>query len=172
MDRFNICLPFILSYEGGNDDDPRDPGGRTSRGITQREYNAYRDRLGKPRGDVWKATGEEVADIYRLQYWEPVCPTLRPGLDLSFFDNCVNEGPVRATKLLQQALGVTADGHIGMITRAALEKANTVDLINRYANYRLIFYRGLKNFKYFGRGWTSRTEACRKSSLQMAEAKV
>ena len=34
--RFQRCVAFVLQDEGGNDDDPNDPGGRTSRGRTNR----------------------------------------------------------------------------------------------------------------------------------------
>ena len=33
--RFGKCVGLVLVSEGPNSDDPRDPGGRTSRGITQ-----------------------------------------------------------------------------------------------------------------------------------------
>jgi len=42
----------VRVFERGNDDDPQDPGGRTSRGIIQREYDKYSDRKGLPRRDV------------------------------------------------------------------------------------------------------------------------
>ncbi|WP_346656139.1 glycosyl hydrolase 108 family protein [Bradyrhizobium sp. dw_78] len=46
--RFAICLPFTLKQEGGNSDDPHDPGGRTHKGIIQREYDKYRRSKGLP----------------------------------------------------------------------------------------------------------------------------
>ena len=39
--RFNACVQLVLQDEGGNDDDPDDPGGRTSRGIEQSEWDAW-----------------------------------------------------------------------------------------------------------------------------------
>ena len=39
---FDACVALVLASEGFNDDDPRDPGGRTSRGVTQREYDIWR----------------------------------------------------------------------------------------------------------------------------------
>jgi lysozyme family protein len=167
-DRFDVCLPYILKYEGGNDDDPHDPGGRTSRGVIQREYNAYRRRKGEPTHDVWEATDAEIADIYRHQYWDPWCPQLPAGVDLCFFDMAVNSGPSRATILLQRALGVKDDGHIGLITLQAIADADPVELITAYASKRLAFYRSLHTFRYFGKGWTERTIDCKKACLKMA----
>jgi len=167
-DRYPLCLPYILRYEGGNDDDPHDPGGRTSRGVIQREYNAYRRRKGEATQDVWKATDEEVSDIYRHQYWDPWCPQLPAGVDLSFFDMAVNAGPSRATILLQRALGVRDDGAIGLVTLGAIKDADPIELIVGFANKRLAFYRSLHTFRYFGKGWTERTLDCKKASLKMA----
>ena len=64
--RFDSCLPWILKMEGGNDDDPHDHGGRTSRGVIQREYDAYRREKGEATRDVWTASDAEIADIYAL----------------------------------------------------------------------------------------------------------
>jgi len=46
---FAKALAWLRTSEGGNDDDPDDSGGRTSRGITQREYNAYCEMAGLAR---------------------------------------------------------------------------------------------------------------------------
>ena len=36
---FSEALRLVLAQEGGRVDDPRDPGGRTNRGITQATYD-------------------------------------------------------------------------------------------------------------------------------------
>ena len=165
--RFAACLPFILRAEGGNDDDPQDHGGRTSRGVIQREYDLYRDEQGEPRRDVWTASDAEIADIYEHKYWLPLCPTMPPGVDLIYFDMAVNSGPGRAAKILQKALGVTPDGAIGPITVAALKAANPSDLIAAYSDQREAFYRALAQFPRYGRGWLSRTASIEQAALQM-----
>ena len=167
-DRFLTCLPFILQEEGGNDDDPHDPGGRTSRGIIQREYNAWRQSHGEPMQDVWQASDAEVAAIYEQQYWLPYCPQMPAGVDLSYFDMAVNSGPVRATILLQRALGVNDDGHIGIITLGALKAASPVKVVVDFADERRDFYRSLKTFKYFGKGWLSRVSFIEQAAIKMA----
>ena len=65
MKNFEYCLPFLLAHEGGNDDDINDPGGRTSRGILQTEYDAYRKRHGKPRA-AWEHS--EVSETEYLRH--------------------------------------------------------------------------------------------------------
>lgn len=166
--RFEACLPYILQSEGGNDDNPHDPGGRTSRGITQREYNAYRQAKGEPVGDVWNASSDEVDDIYYQQYWLPWCPQMPVGVDLCFFDMCVNSGPYRAIVLLQRALGVNDDGHIGVITSAAIKNANPIKLVSAYSDQRRTFYKSLTIFKYFGKGWLNRVQYVENAALKMA----
>ena len=167
-DRFPLCLPFILQEEGGNDDDPHDPGGRTSRGIIQREYNAWHLAHGETTRDVWEASGEEVAAIYEAQYWQPWCPKLPPGVDLVYFDMAVLSGPHRSTVMLQRAAGVCADGHIGVVTLAAVANANPIALISGFSRERLAFFRSLHTFKYYGKGWTARTQRIEAAALKMA----
>jgi lysozyme family protein len=173
--RFAACLPFVLKEEGGNDDDPHDPGGRTSRGITQREYNDWCARSSEDLPtDVWKAPQEAIEAIYYQSYWLPYCPRLWPGLDLLFFDQCVNEGPVQAIKDLQRALNITADGRFGGGTLGAVwgTKKNPAALLTRYTDQRLGFYRHLRTFPYFGKGWTRRADAAQQLALSMTSSSV
>ncbi len=163
------ALKWVLVSEGGNDDDPDDPGGRTSRGITQREYNAYRSMNGLPALDVWKASQQDVDNIYRASYWMPWCPTLPPGVDYEFFDECVNAGPHAAIVILQRALGVADDGHIGMITSAALSGADFPTLIKKYSAARTAYYRGLRGFWKYGKGWLNRVDFAEKNALSLLQ---
>jgi lysozyme family protein len=152
--RFEACLPLILKEEGGNDDDPQDHGGRTSRGITQREYTAWCVKRGLPDGDVWAAPNITIDDIYYNEYWLPRGPKLHPGVDLVFFNFAVNAGAGEAHKLLMRSIGPD-DVDDDPLT------------INRMCNEGEAFYRGLAQFPRYGRGWTSRTERIRAAALRM-----
>ena len=153
---FQASLAAVLKSEGGNDDDPSDHGGRTSRGITQREYDAWCAEHGIVKGDVWNATATQISTIYHDEYWEPYCDSFPIGLDYLYFDMAVNAGPYRAAILLQRALGVTADGRIGPITRAAVAKADPKQLISAYSEAKTAFYRGLHQPSFI-KGWLNRT---------------
>lgn len=155
---FQASLIAVLKAEGGNDDDSADHGGRTSRGITQREYDAWRAESGLPPQDVWTAPQSDIEDIYHHEYWNPYCDGLPIGVDYLYFDMAVNAGPNRAAKLLQQALGVTADGRIGPITRQAVAKADPKALVAKYTAAKKAFYLGLHQPR-FTRGWLNRTAA-------------
>lgn len=163
---WNKSLAAVLKSEGGNDDDPSDHGGRTSRGITQREYDAWRAEKGKPKLDVWKAPQNDIVSIYKEEYWNPECDLLPVGPDYLLFDMKVNAGPHRALVLLQQALGVNADGRIGPITRLAISKADPRTLINAYSAFKRDFYLGLHQPKYT-KGWLNRTEFVKTTALAM-----
>jgi lysozyme family protein len=152
--RFEACLPLILKEEGGNNDDPQDHGGRTSRGITQREYSPWRVKHGLPDRDVFEASTQEVHDIYYGEYWLPRGPKLHPGVDLVYFNFAVNAGAGEAHKLLMRSIG-PADVD---------DDAQTID---RMCNEGEAFYRGLAQFPRYGRGWTSRTERIRAVALKM-----
>ena len=170
VDRFTICLPYTLKEEGGNDDDPEDPGGRTSRGITQREYNVYRRLIGAPTKDVWVASDEEVAEIYCSQYWMPHCPALPAGVDYLCFDMNVNMGPHESTLLLQRAVGVEDDGHFGLLTLDAIVHCSPVRLIAAVSDQKNAFYRKLPKFRRFGGGWLKRVKEVERDCNRMALA--
>jgi lysozyme family protein len=155
-DNFSRSLAFVLKNEGGNDDDPADNGGRTSRGITQREYDAWRHECGLPPKDVWTASDMEVRSIYHDEYWEPLCDDFPKGIDYLYFDMAVNAGPHRAAVLLQRALGVADDGRIGPVTRQAIGKADPRQLIAKYSDAKRAFYQSLHQPRFL-KGWLNRT---------------
>ena len=163
---YHESLTALLKDEGGNDDDPADHGGRTSRGITQREYTAWRESHGQDTADVWAATNAEIDAIYRAQYWNPWCDSLPIGVDYLFFDMAVNAGPHRAVILLQRALGVRDDGHIGLITLSAIEKADPIALIEKFTEAKRAFYRSLHQVRFL-KGWLNRCDHVQSVATKM-----
>jgi lysozyme family protein len=168
--RFASCVALVLGYEGGNDDDPNDPGGRTSRGIIQSEWNVWRKTHPGLPSDVWQAPQDQVVAIYKQSYWDALsCSDLAPGLDLVTFDYGVNSGNSRSAKLLQQLVGSEVDGEVGPNTTAAAAKVTDVPgLINKFCDARLAFLQGLGTWSVFGKGWSSRVADVRKQALAMA----
>jgi lysozyme family protein len=166
---FAASLKLVLESEGGNDDDPQDHGGRTSRGITQREYDAWRREKGLPILDVWQAPQEDIDTIYHDEYWEPYCDAMPTGVDYIYFNNAVLDGPHRATILLQQAIGVTADGRIGPVTRQAVLNANPSATIIKLSDASYAFYRGLHQPRFL-KGWLNRVSSVEKNALTMTIA--
>jgi uncharacterized protein (TIGR02594 family) len=169
--RFADCVALVLHDEGGNDDDPRDPGGRTSRGITQREWDPWRQAHPGLPADVWQAPQDQILAIYHDNYWNVLsCDALPAGIDYSVFDYGVLSGVSRAAKVLQGFVGTDVDGAIGPKTIAATAQANAAVLIKQICDERLAFMQGLKTFPIFGKGWTARVQRVLKQSLAMASS--
>ena len=165
-DNFDASLKAVLGSEGGNDDDPQDHGGRTSRGITQREYDAWRKEQHLIPLDVWRASDADIAKIYHDEYWNPWCDLLSLGADYMFFDMSVNAGPHEAIVLGQRALDVAADGRIGPVTRMAIRSADPVVLVEAYTKTKEAYYRGLGQNRFL-KGWLSRNRTVRATALAM-----
>jgi lysozyme family protein len=164
IDNFQKSLAFVLKDEGGNDDDPSDHGGRTSRGITQKEYDAWCLENGKKQQDVFLAPQSEIDSIYHDEYWNPWCDGLPSGTDYLYFDMSVNAGPHEATVLLQRALGVTADGRIGPVTRTAIAVSDIHTLIDNYTAQKRAFYLSLHQPRFI-KGWLNRCDNVAKNAL-------
>lgn len=155
---FAACLPIILQSEGGFSDNPKDPGGATNLGVTQATLSAW---IGHPAeiADVKALTPADVAPIYEQNYYNAShaneCPA---GVDMMVFDDAVNTGPGRATKRLQAALGVSADGVFGQASLAALRATQSAPLIDKLSELRKAYYESLSTFSTFGRGWLARVD--------------
>jgi lysozyme family protein len=166
-DRFDTSLAFVLCWEGGFSDDPDDPGGRTNKGITQANYDEWRQTRNRPRGEVLEINDDEVRAIYRTSYWEAsYSPDLNPQLDLVQFDTAVNMGVGRATRLLQRSLACGIDGEFGPVTRAAAAACDLAQAASDYCNLRETYYRDLVHrnpkLQKFLNGWLNRLNALRK----------
>ena len=177
QDGFGRAYARVRVYEGGDVDDPRDPGGRTSRGVTQRVYSAWLRRQGLPEADVWKAPDAHVVEIYRLNYWKRCgCDELPAGVDFAVFDAAVNSGPGQAGKWLQRSLpgySGTIDGVISTVTIHAVGDDEDNDaLIARFCAARLGTLRGLKAWRTYGRGWSARIANVQKIGQAWASGSV
>ena len=167
------ALRLVLASEGGYVNDPRDNGGATNMGITQRVYDAYRQRKGIKPQSVRAISPDDVAAIYKRQYWDAVkADDLPDGLDYAVFDYAVNSGPKRAITDLQRVLGVKADGIVGNVTLAAASDGDVFALIDALCNRRMAFLQSLKTWKAFGRGWGRRVAEVNEAAVAMATGKT
>ena len=145
------------------------------RGVTQKNYDAYRKTLNQPRADVRGITDAEVQDFYFTRYWRPAgCAVLTAcGADrlaLLHFDAAVNHGVGRAVIFLQLELAATPDGVFGPLTEAALRRSlenpdGEDELIDGYLLRRMAFYHRIVQTNpsqaVFARGWSRRMERVR-----------
>ena len=137
MPSIESIITDILKREGAATNDPLDKGGRTTFGISE-----------KANPEAWadgKVTEEEARAIYYRKY------VTGPGFDkvqdshlqAQLIDFGVNSGPQLAIMRLQEIVGVTVDGILGVNTLAKV--AETID--TRLLNNRFVASR----VKMFGR---------------------
>ena len=171
-DNFQRALALVLKSEGGFVNNAHDPGGATNQGVTQRVYDAFRRRNGLPILSVRNISPADVSTIYRSQYWDAVQgDNLPTPFDYLAFDEAVNSGPVQSIKDLQACLGVAADGHLGMVTLGALNAVtDRAGLVRKVCARRMSFLRRLKQWIYFGKGWTNRVNAVQANAMAMVAA--
>ena len=143
-DNFSTCLDFTLKWEGsGYTDDPRDPGGATKWGVTLNTLAHWR---GKPttKSDVMGLTREEASAIYRNHYWDTInADALARGVDLMGFDIAVNMGAGRSLGWL-----------------AECKNMRPFEQIEYLDGKRRSFWRSLKTWAVYGKGWSRREDAC------------
>lgn len=155
---FIKCLSFTLKFEGGYTNNPKDPGGPTNMGVTQKEYNIYRQSKNLLIQSVKLISMGEVNDIYENSYWNQCdCNNLSSGIDFAVFDLSVNNGVKRAKTFLSIALKLFPNGP-------------SSDIIDSICNQRLSFDKSLGElWNTFGHGWTIRIENVRVQSKQLIE---
>lgn len=167
-DNFDQCLALVLKHEGGWVNHPRDPGGETNMGVTKRTWEEWIGKRVEP-GSLKSLTVADVAPLYKEKYWDRVRGDELPdGVDYAVFDFAVNSGVGRATRVLQQAIGVTPDGIIGPKTLAAVNAMPPRDLVDEICDKRLAFLQGLPIWPTFGRGWSRRVAEVRRTAFDMA----
>lgn len=179
-DEFSRSLSHVLVHEGGFANHPKDPGGATMRGVTQRVYDTFRQSMKLPPQSVRSITNLELQAIYRREYWNKTQgDRMAAGVSYVVFDGAVNSGVVQSVKWLQralQAMGLYAgkiDGLVGQGTLQALGGVNDNDaLIARIIERRESFLRSLKTWSTFGKGWLSRIRGVLKTGQAWASGSV
>jgi lysozyme family protein len=162
------ALKHILRYEGGYVNHPDDPGGMTNLGVTKRVWEEW---IGRPatEADMRALTPEKVSPLYKKRYWDAVRgDDLPSGVDLCVFDCAVNAGVGRASKFLQQAVGVTADGQIGPKTVEATTAKSADEVVERFCKLRETHYKSRPTFATFGKGWMNRLASIEAESRDLA----
>jgi lysozyme family protein len=156
---FESALKAVLHHEGGYVDHPKDPGGRTNLGVTQKVWEEWVGHEVDEK-QMRALTPEVVGPMYKAKYWDKIKgDDLPTGVDYCVFDAAVNSGPGRAAKWLQGCVGVEQDGGIGPKTLAAVATFDPADLVEDYAKRRLSFLMDLPHWGTFGKGWGRRVAA-------------
>ena len=142
VDKFETALNFTLLWEDSFVNYPIAPDGATNKGIPQKTYNSFRIRKRLATKSVEFIQNEEVQEIYQDMYWKPSqARIMELHLAVVMFDSAVLCGIGGATKFLQEALGITADGVFGPQTREALDAKNNAHTAIKTINKREEFHR-------------------------------
>jgi len=136
-------------------------------GCTQANWEKYIGH--KVTQDDMKALKkEDVKPLYKRDYWDAVRgDDLPAGVDYAVFDFAINAGPAAARKMIQKALGVTADGSIGPATMKAIQDADGKDLLEKFSHSKEAFYKSLSTFPTYGKGWLKRVADVQTSASTM-----
>ena len=151
MSGFEKALPIVLEVEGDYSNDQYDPGGKTRYGITEAEARKHGWT-----GEMSALPLELAKFIYRNGYWDACkCDEIPWPLNLYVFDSAVNQGYSAAVKVLQQAIGVSADGVLGPVTITRAKQATKWHEA-RFMGLRAQRYAATANYDKFGAGWMTR----------------
>ena len=147
---FSAAIEFVLGIETGQiTNNPKDPGGLTHWGISQRAY---------PNLNIRALTRDQAVELHRADYWTPSYARFladhAPRLAIVLFDSAVNQGVTTAIRLLQQAMGVKSDGVFGPNTLAVAMRTND-GLLPEFLGYRAVRYAESRNHDLM-RGWMNR----------------
>lgn len=165
---WETAIKHILKWEGGYVNHPSDPGGMTNLGVTKRVWEEW---TGKPatEADMRALTIEMVTPLYKKRFWDAIRgDDLPSGVDLCVFDCAVNAGVGRASRFLQQVVGVVADGKIGPKTLEAVTKMPADEIIEKFCDLRESHFKSLSTFAVFGKGWMRRLDGIEAESKHMA----
>jgi len=175
LSNWDKSFDMVIAHEGGFTNDERDPGnklpdgrkGSTMLGCTQANWEKY---IGHEvtQDDMKALKKEDVKPLYKKDYWDAVRgDDLPAGVDYAVFDFAINAGPAAARKMIQKALGVTADGSIGPATMKAIQEAEGKDLLDKFSHSKEAFYKSLPTFQTYGKGWLKRVADVQTSASTM-----
>jgi lysozyme family protein len=161
-DLFERCFSIVVEVEGGDQHDctAKDRGNWTSGVIGQGELRGTRYGISAaayPNLDISGLTLDGAREIYRRDYWDPVCGSSLPAaVALLVFDCAVNQGVTAASRMLQQAVGSVADGKVGPHTIQVAWKHSERDISVEIMAQRILRYAADSRFDIFGLGWSRR----------------
>lgn len=170
---FDIALEHVLKVEGGWSNHKEDRGGPTYKGITLNTFQkAVREGLIEKGSTnelsaLKHLTKAEIEKIYDQLYWQQAgCQYFHLSIAIALFDAAVNHGPSRAVKLLQTAIEAEIDGEVGPETIQKARENSVNQTLNNFIAVRRSFYKKLRQFSTFGKGWMNRLNQTEEAAKQ------
>lgn len=154
-------IPFILKWEGGFANHPKDKGGATNKGITIATFRQYMGQDATVE-QLKAMTDEQWKTIFKKGFWFPIKGDYITNQSIA--NICVDwawgSGTRTAIKQVQRLLGVADDGIVGNITLSAINNANSKKLFEKIKSARLAFVEAIvrrdPTQKVFLKGWRNR----------------
>ena len=156
----------MMKLEGGKSDLKSDRGGRTNLGVTQREFDKYREKQGLPRKDVFNITKQEAQQVYKIGYWNIIKGDELPlNVAHAMFSYALTDGPQDSIRFVQRLLGVEVTGFMGPKTKQAIwnaSKNGDRKLTERILNKQIARYENDEQ-EQFQKGWVNRVKKLRQN---------
>lgn len=166
---FDAAFAYLLKDEGMKyTHDPKDPGGPTKFGVTQKAYAAH---LGRevPDYEIETLPEESAKEFYRVRYWQSLCcdKIKSEAVAICIFDSSVLYGVGTAARIAQLAVSrcgatVKFDGILGEKTVALINVVREGDFLKSFHTLLIEridqVIRVNPNEEKFRNGWTNRAD--------------
>ena len=170
MERIEKLKSFILSWEGGFVNDPRDPGGATNKGIT---LATFRHVFGKDKTvkDLKKITDSQWMTIFKTKFWDRYKADNIKDEWITYLlvDWLWTSGPGNAIERLQKFLGLKIDGIVGNVTINKINSYNGKELFIKLWHLRENFIKTRAQYPIYGKGWLRRLNGIQYGKLLVNE---
>jgi lysozyme family protein len=159
-------MDIMMKLEGGKSDLKSDRGGRTNLGVTQREFDKFRQKQGLAPKDVFNITKQEAQQVYKLGYWNVIKGDELPlNVAHAMFSYALTDGPQDSVRFVQKLLGVEVTGFMGPKTKQAIwnaSKNGDKKLTERILNKQIARYENDEQ-EQFQKGWVNRVKKLRQN---------
>ncbi len=170
MTPFEKTWAFILSEEGGFQDNPKDKGNWTGGRVNVGELKGTKYGISAasyPKLDIKNLTEADARKIFDRDYWSFCkCGQMPSPIAMMVADIAFNQGQPTAAYLLQEAVGTKQDGIIGVVTIGATRNQNLKNTLSKLMAGRCQRYATAKDVALWGGGWFRRAAACLMTSLE------
>lgn len=181
MARIEVLAPFILSWEGGFVNDPRDRGGATNKGVIIRTWQRQGyDKNGDGRIDVRDLkliTDADATKIMRLNFWNRWnADEIKDQSIANLLVDWVWGSGKYGITIPQRLLGVKSDGIVGAMTINAINGQDAHVLFKKLWLRRKQYLERLvannPSQKAFLSGWLRRLRGIQYGSLKYNNDKI
>lgn len=167
MANFDLYFETLIKHEGGFVNHPKDPGGATNLGITDKldgKTDGLVDVNGDSKGDVKikELRKDQAKLIYKRLFWDALKADEIKSQSVAeiLFDFAVNSGVGTAARAIQKIVNVAQDGNIGPKTLLEINKKEASQLFEEIKTFRKQFYARIivanPKLKTFEKGWNNR----------------